>query len=362
MIGVANGTRSFGELAHYLAKGRSGSETERVAWSASRNLPTNEPELAGKIMRATASQNGLVNQPGYHLALSFHPEDTVDRVTMERVADRTIAALGLSGHQTLIVCHRDRPHPHVHMLINRVHPETGRAWNRWYERLVIQKALLEEEIALGLRITPGRLRTLERNLLNLPQKERSNVLPAQNREPEAPSRSEIRRTRGKFTLTEGLRAYLGVHSRVVELNREEYNIQLETDAARVRVRHLEEAAERAQRAESVFKTALADIRRDPVDAHVNRFPGPDPIESELAAGRAEVERAQSRHRAIWRQLRSLPDRAELERRIVGLLDRLSPKEVRQLRLAIPAPQLALTLKLKSVIRDTALARDEIERA
>ena len=143
--------------AHITLNGRSGNEPERVAWSASRNLPTTEPELAGKIMRATASQNVRVAQPGYHVALSFDPGDAVDRATMERVADRTIAALGLTGHQALIVCHRDRDHPHMHLLINRVHPETGRVWNRWQDRAVIQKVLREEEIALGLRVTPGRL-------------------------------------------------------------------------------------------------------------------------------------------------------------------------------------------------------------
>lgn len=53
MIGMSSSAKSFGALAHYLANGRSGNEPERVAWSASRNLPTSEPELAGKIMRAT---------------------------------------------------------------------------------------------------------------------------------------------------------------------------------------------------------------------------------------------------------------------------------------------------------------------
>jgi len=125
MIGMSSSAKSFGALAHYLANGRSGNEPERVAWSASRNLPTTEPELAGKIMRATASQNVRVAQPGYHVALSFDPGDTVDRATMERVADRTIAALGLTGHQALIVCHRDRDHPHMHLLINRVHSVRG---------------------------------------------------------------------------------------------------------------------------------------------------------------------------------------------------------------------------------------------
>jgi hypothetical protein len=318
-------------------------------------------------MRATASENFGVQQPAYHLTISFHPEDAVDRATMERVADSTIAALGLSGHQALIVCHRDRPHPHVHLLINRVHPETGRAWNTWLSHVVIQKVLLEQEIALGLRITPGRLGFLRRNLVDFGLAEQPTEEAAQNREPKG-----FGSMRTRFTLTEGVRAYLGVHSRVGELNREQYNIQLEIATARVRVRHLEETAERAQRTESVFKTALADIYRDPVEAP-SRFvshsenrgiakAAPGAIESEITAYRAKLERAQSRHRAIQRQLRSLPDRAELERRILGLLDRMSPNEVRQLRLAIPAPQVALTLKLKSVVRDTVLGRDEMERA
>ena len=38
-------------------------------------------------------------------------------------------------------------HPHMHLLINRVHPETGLVWNRWQDRAVIQKVLREEEIA-----------------------------------------------------------------------------------------------------------------------------------------------------------------------------------------------------------------------
>src|SRR5688500_17170758 len=152
MIAMSSSARNFGALAQYLAKGRSGDEPERVAWSASRNLPTDDPELAGKIMRATAAQNVRVKQPVYHLALSFDPSDQVDRIAMERVADRVIAALELQGHQILIVSHRDRGHPHMHLLVNRVHPETGLVWNRWQDRAVIQQVLREQEEALGLRI------------------------------------------------------------------------------------------------------------------------------------------------------------------------------------------------------------------
>ena len=108
MIGVSSSNKSFRVLARYLSEGRTGEEQNRVAWVASRNLPTDDPELAARIMRATAGQNVRVKEPVYHLALSFHPGDAVDRAAMERVADRVLETLGLQEHQVLIVAHADR--------------------------------------------------------------------------------------------------------------------------------------------------------------------------------------------------------------------------------------------------------------
>lgn len=448
MIGMSSSAKSFGALAHYLANGRSGNEPERVAWSASRNLPTAEPELAGKIMRATASQNIRVAQPGYHVALSFDPGDAVDRATMERVADRTIAALGLTGHQALIVCHRDRDHPHMHLLINRVHPETGRVWNRWQDRAVIQKVLREEEIALGLRVTPGRLGPPERNQLELGLADKASSDPINNREPEGPLRPVPTSTHRKLSRTDELKAELDSYTRVVDLNREQYKIHLEVDAARVGYRELQETADRARAADAAFQTKLAGVYRDPVEAarrfivlaqtlgHATavatlrerpqefgslatvamsrrfglrrhddeslardaavgasskgrdfldaterlrtitgaaneRRPGIatgkslEPLsgqpnnQSLIAAARSELDHANSKEAAIRRELTTLPRQDELERRIVGLLERMSPHEVRRLRVALSPPQVALTLKIKRAIRDAVLGRDEM---
>ena len=451
MIGMSSSAKSFGALAHYLANGRSGNEPERVAWSASRNLPTAEPELAGKIMRATASQNVRVAQPGYHVALSFDPGDAVDRATMERVADRTIAALGLTGHQALIVCHRDRDHPHMHLLINRVHPETGRVWNRWQDRAVIQKVLREEEIALGLRVTPGRLGPPERNQLELGLSDKESLDSISNRESESRRRPEPDPARRKTTKTEELRAELDSYTRVVDLNREQYKIQLEVDAARVRYAELQETAERSRTTDSAFKTALADVYRDPVEArrrfmvvaqtqgHASavatlrerpqafgslatvivsrrfglgrndtdgaarsaavgaaskgrdfldatarlqtitaaanerrldtdsgksserRFDKANP-QSLITAARSELDRANSKDAAIRRELTSQHRQGELERRIVGLLERMSPNEVRRLRVALSPPQVALTIKIKRAVREAVLGRDEMHHA
>ena len=57
--------------------------------------------------------------------------------------------------------HQDREHAHLHVMVNRVHPETGVAWERWQDRPVIERALREQERVYGLREVPGRLHQLD---------------------------------------------------------------------------------------------------------------------------------------------------------------------------------------------------------
>lgn len=161
MIAVSSSGTGFRALAAYLVHGRTGLEEGRIGWASARNLPTTDPELAATLMRATAAQNVRVEKPVYHLALAFDPGDPVDRATMERVADRVLERLGLDGHQALVVAHRDREHPHLHILVNRVHPETGKVWDRWQDMPAIQEVLRAEERALGLRAVPGHLHLQE---------------------------------------------------------------------------------------------------------------------------------------------------------------------------------------------------------
>lgn len=151
MIANTSSGRRFGTLASYLVRGRSGAETERVAWMSSRNLGTDDLDVAAPLMQATAHQSALVQAPVYHLTISFDHEDRVTSEQMQAVADRVLADLGLSDHQAVMVAHRDRAHPHVHVMVNRVHPETGVAWERWQDRPRIERTLRELERALGLR-------------------------------------------------------------------------------------------------------------------------------------------------------------------------------------------------------------------
>src|SRR5260370_30980852 len=98
MIGVANQGKSFRALIAYVLKKKDGIEQDPVAWTASRNLPTDDPKLAVSFMNATALQAPRVQEPAYHIALSSAPEDPDDRPIMARAAGRSLAPLHLPAH------------------------------------------------------------------------------------------------------------------------------------------------------------------------------------------------------------------------------------------------------------------------
>lgn len=188
-------------------------------------------------MRATAAQSDRVVKPVYHIALSLDPGDTVDRATMARVAGRVLDRLGLGEHQAVIVAHRDRTHAHVHILVNRVHPETGKAWERWQDQPVIQQVLREEERALGLREVTSSLQPREAR-------------------PREPGTSRVGR----------LVQLLKNHERILGLARERNAAQVALAAARTRSAEVTAAAARARAAGAGFRRALGAVYGDPGQA------------------------------------------------------------------------------------------------
>lgn len=157
-----------GAMVYYMNDRREPGDTtyrtssDRVAWTSTRNLATDRPDVATAVMVATAKDaDRLKKQAGVRasgrkaktpvktFALSWHPDEaaSLDRDEMERAANAALKAVGMEEHQAVIVCHNDTRHPHVHVVVNRVNPDTGklakcgpnenRALDRWayeYER------------------------------------------------------------------------------------------------------------------------------------------------------------------------------------------------------------------------------------
>lgn len=145
---VAPPSSDFHALARYLLRGKGGEpRPDRVQWTFTQNLGTDDPLLAARYMEATASRSTRCMKPVYHLMVAWHERERPSADIMREVARRTLQMAGLGGHQALIMGHGDTPHRHFHIMLNRVDPETRKAWSTAndYKRFDRIMRLLSEE-------------------------------------------------------------------------------------------------------------------------------------------------------------------------------------------------------------------------
>ena len=153
------GTSFVGAAKYYLHDKRQDGETvrtttERVEWTHTRGVMTDNAYGAINIMRATAeSQDDLKRQAGVKLtgnkstgavlaySLSWSPEEygKIDKTEMLKAVDTSLKALGAQDHQAVIVAHNDEPHPHVHVILNLVNQHNGKNLVQSYTKKKLDK-------------------------------------------------------------------------------------------------------------------------------------------------------------------------------------------------------------------------------
>ena len=156
---------------------RSGSFKRVVAYSTSKsedaqliytqNLgATDDVGLMAAEMELTASiDDDKCKKPAYHLIVNWDPLDMVGSDAMRYVAKRLLDKLGLSEHQAVVGEHKDKKHPHMHIVVNRVHPLHGEVgpdgkkygvWKGWKDYEIIEDELRKMEREFGWREVEGR--------------------------------------------------------------------------------------------------------------------------------------------------------------------------------------------------------------
>jgi hypothetical protein len=174
---IASKGHSFkGAMAYYLHDKRQDgaanpTTAERVAWTEMRNLACLTPDTAMRIMIATAkdadrlkAEAGIKNTGRksnahvYAYSLAWHPDEAakLDRAEMVRAVDASLKALGADHLQAVLVCHRDQKHPHVHVVLNRVDPATGKMHAFSNDRLILSDWANAYERERGQILTPMR--------------------------------------------------------------------------------------------------------------------------------------------------------------------------------------------------------------
>lgn len=159
MIAKDCGTgKSFIGLGAYLATGKGGEDPERVLWSHGINLPSDDIKAGAAIMRSHANENTRVEKPVYHFSIAWHPSefDGTDQAKALAIVSETLNDLGLSDHQALAIAHRDTEHFHVHVMVNRINPETGKSWKQGLSMIALENIMADLSLAHGFEVVPGR--------------------------------------------------------------------------------------------------------------------------------------------------------------------------------------------------------------
>lgn len=162
---AAQGVKGFSQLSVYIAN-REHIDHETGEISNRRvSTKTNclSDETAAHEMRAVADANGRVKDPVYHVVLSWRAGENPTDEQMFSAGDHAMKAVGMDGHQYLFAVHRDTDNAHLHMMVNRVHHETGKAVYPDRDFYKLDYAMRELEIAQGWQPDKGPNVTVERN-------------------------------------------------------------------------------------------------------------------------------------------------------------------------------------------------------
>jgi len=116
--------------------------------------------LAADLMNYTAAQterNGrFKGNPAYHYSINWMQGEHPTKVQVEQAVAHSLKALGMHECETIWAIHRDTDNDHVHVVVNRVHPEKEIVVGPpRRDFLILDKAMRELEISQGWQNAPG---------------------------------------------------------------------------------------------------------------------------------------------------------------------------------------------------------------
>lgn len=196
------GTSFKGALA-YALHDKDAATKDRVGFVELVNLVTDEPDRAWSEMmalceagddlkrRAGIKATGRkLKQPVYAFTLNWHEADRPDPTHMRETALDALKALGMEGLQAVIIEHSDRPHRHVHVIVNLVDPDTGKTASLSNDEHKLDRWADSYEVKQGVIRSPERRAKFHAF---------DNGLPPPKRKRQTASREEWEATRGQKT-------------------------------------------------------------------------------------------------------------------------------------------------------------------
>ncbi len=168
MVGKVISGSSFSGTVGYVMK-----EESRIL-EAEGVMPPEVKDMVQDFKDQTMLNPRLKNTVG-HISLSFSPKDAL-RMTdalMTQIAKEYMQKMGISDTQYLLVRHLDQPHPHCHLVYNRVgnHGQTISDRNIKLRNAKVCRELNER---FGLHLPPGK-EAVRRERLREPDRTRYEI-------------------------------------------------------------------------------------------------------------------------------------------------------------------------------------------
>lgn len=145
-----DGKSSFRSLKEYMTRDEPDPLTGEIkAREVSMETNCLSVKTASAEMKAAAAMNPLVKDPVYHMVISWRQGEKPTDAQMFEAARNAISAVGMEGHQYLSAIHRDTKNAHIHVMVNRVHPDTEKAVYPDRDFYKLDRCMRETELAQG---------------------------------------------------------------------------------------------------------------------------------------------------------------------------------------------------------------------
>jgi hypothetical protein len=166
-IVAARGGGDFVRLGRYItdvqAEGRSTAaerlgayvidaahDGEKVAWSRVTHCGSDDPRVALIEIKHTQAMNTRATNKTLHLVVSFPAGERPTDAQLHAIENALCAALGMADHQRLSALHVNTAHVHLHVAVNRIHPDTLKCIDPSFGQRKLMAACRDLEIVLGL--------------------------------------------------------------------------------------------------------------------------------------------------------------------------------------------------------------------
>lgn len=129
-------------------------KAERVGRVTITNCHSTDPQVAAIEIKAIQDQNKRTkSDKTYHLLVSFPSGENPPPEVLAAIEDRICEGLGYGEHQRVSVVHTDTDNLHLHLCINRIHPERLTVHKPYYAYKILGRLCTKLEIEYGLQRT-----------------------------------------------------------------------------------------------------------------------------------------------------------------------------------------------------------------